>query len=51
MTQKIEKQNGTYPRTPDQLAYEQYMLLTEENKAKVIRYVESLKAEQCTPAL
>lgn len=35
---------------PDQIAYKQYMMLTEENKEKVNRYVESLKAEQYTPA-
>lgn len=29
-------------------AEEMYMMLTPKNKEKVIRFVESLKAEQCT---
>lgn len=33
----------------DDIALEQYNKLTEENKEKVIRYIENLKAGQCIP--
>lgn len=32
----------------DDIALEQYNRLSEENKEKVIRYIENLKAEQYT---
>jgi hypothetical protein len=35
----------------DEIAIEQYNKLTEENKEKVIRYIENLKAGQYTPGL
>lgn len=33
----------------DEEAYAMYAQLTVENKEKVILFVESLKAKQCTP--
>lgn len=36
---------------PDDIAYTMYAMLTEENKEKVNRFVESLKAEQYTLSL
>lgn len=35
--------------SPECIAHLLYNMLTEENKEKVNRFVESLKAKQCTP--
>lgn len=38
----------TDDKAPDDTAQKMYAMLTEENKKKVNRFVESLKAEQYT---
>lgn len=43
-----KKMPGRVPWT-DEAALEQYNKLTEENKKRVIRYIENLKAGQCIP--
>lgn len=52
---RVEQEDSIRKKLPgwvpnqDEIAMEQYNKLTEENKKRVIRYIENLKAGQCIP--
>ena len=54
---RVEQEDSIKMKLPgwvpnnDDIALEQYNKLTEENKKRVIRYIENLKAGQYTPEL